>query len=47
MSSTIVTPDFGKQFKLVVDANDLGAGIVLKQDDQSVVHYFLTRFDEH
>ena len=47
----LVTPDFGKQFKLVVDASDLGAGAVLQQeDDQGIDHpicYFSANFNEH
>ena len=47
----LVTPDFGKQFKLVVDASNLGAGAVLQQeDDQGIDHpicYFLAKFNEH
>ena len=47
----LVTSDFGKQFKLVVDASDLGAGAVLQQeDDQGIDHpicYFSAKFNEH
>ena len=46
----LVIPDFGKQFKLVVDASDLGARAVLQQDDdQSIDHpvcNFSTKFNE-
>ena len=47
----LVAPDFGKQFKLAVDASDVGAGSVLQQeDDQGIdyqVCYYSTKFDEH
>jgi len=29
----LAAPDFGKQFKLAVDASDVGAGSVLQQED--------------
>jgi len=35
----LVAPDFGKQFKLAVEASDVGAGSVLQQeDDQAIDH---------
>ena len=35
----LVAPDFGKQFKLAVDASNVGAGAVLQQeDDQGIDH---------
>ena len=47
----LAAPDFGKQFKLVVDASDVGAGSVLHQEDsQGIDHpvcYFSAKFDEH
>ena len=46
----LAAPDFGKQFKLVVDASDVGAGSVLHQEDsQGIDHpvcYFSAKFDE-
>jgi len=44
-------PDFKKQFKLVIDASDLGAGSVLQQEDsEGIDHsvcYFSKKFDVH
>ena len=47
----LVAPDFTRQFKLFVDASDIGAGAVLKQEDEHgidhCVSYFSKKFDEH
>lgn len=47
----LVAPDFTRQFKLFVDASDIGAGAVLKQEDKRgidhCVSYFSKKFDEH
>ena len=44
-------PDFAKQFKLVVDASDLGVGAVLQQEDNQGIDYpicyFSAKFNEH
>ena len=44
-------PDSTKQFKLVIDASDLGAGAVLQQEDSDNIDhsvcYFSKKFDEH
>ena len=51
LSSPVLTePDFDKQFKLYVDASDVGAGAVLQQeDDQGINHsisYFPRKFKD-
>ena len=47
----LVAPDFKRQFKLFVDASDIGAGAVLKQEDEHgidhCISYFSKKFDEH
>ena len=51
LSSLVLTVlDFDKQFKLYVDASDVGAGAVLQQeDDQGIDHlisYFSKKFED-
>ena len=51
LSSPVLTaPNFDKQFKLYMDASDVGVGAVLQQeDDQGIDHsisYFSKNFDE-
>ena len=51
LSSPVLTvPDFDKQFKLYVDASDVGAGAVLQQEDnQGIDHsvsYFSRKFED-
>jgi len=43
----LVAPNFGKQFKLAVDASGVGAGSVLQQEDNHPVCYYSTKFDDH
>ena len=52
MSSPVLTaPDFQKQFKLLVDASDIGCGSVLMQEgDDQIDHpvcYFSKKFNKH
>ena len=48
-SPVLIEPDFDKQFKLYVDASNVGAGAVLQQeDDQGIDHlisYFSRKFE--
>ena len=50
-SALLSDPDFQKLFILMIDANSLGAGAVLMQNDsQEVEHsicYFSCKFDTH
>ena len=50
-SPVLAAPDFTKQFKLAVDACDIGAGAVLFQEDnESLDHpvsYFSKKFNSH
>ena len=34
----LTTPDFNKQFKLAVDASDVGVGVVMFQDEEGIKH---------
>ena len=46
----LLAPRFNKEFKLAVDASDVGAGSVLLQDDNSVdlpVCYYSKKFNKH
>lgn len=47
----LLAPDFNKNFKLAVDASDIGAGSVLIQEDNNGVDhpvcYFSKKFNEH
>ena len=47
----LVAPDFQKQFKIAVDASDIGCGAVLLQEDQSgidrPVSYFSRKLNKH
>ncbi|XP_068229690.1 uncharacterized protein [Palaemon carinicauda] len=47
----LISPDFQKGFKLMVDASDLGVGAVLLQDDsegiEHPVSYFSRKLNEH
>ena len=46
----LVAPDFKKQFKLVIDASDIGAGAVVIQELAGVDHpvcYFSRKFNKH
>ena len=46
----LLAPNFNKEFKLAVDANDIGAGgVLLQEDDSGVDHpvcYFSKRFSK-
>ena len=50
-ASALFDPNFDKQFKLPVDASDIGAGGVLLQEDENGVDhpvcYFLQKFNKH
>ena len=50
-SPVLCAPDFDKEFKLAVDASDVGAGAVLLQEgDNKIDHpvaYFCKRFNKH
>ena len=50
LSPVLTAPDFDKQFKLYVDASDVGAGAVLQQEnDQGIDHsinYFSRKFED-
>ena len=50
-SPVLITPDFQKQFKLSVDASDIGVGAVLSQDDESGIEhpiaYFSKKLNKH
>ena len=47
----LLAPNFNKEFKLAVDASDVGAGGVLLQEDDNVVDhpvcYFSKKFNIH
>ena len=47
----LLAPSFDKEFKLAVDASDVGAGSVLLQEDDNVVDhpvcYFSKKFNKH
>ena len=49
--AVLLAPNFNKEFKLVVDASDVGAGVVLLQEDDSGVDhpvcYFSKTFNKH
>ena len=49
--SVLIAPDFQKQFKLTIDASDVGCGGVLMQKgDDGIDHpisYFSKKFDKH
>ncbi len=50
-SPVLLAPNFGKDFKLAVDASDVGAGAVLMQEDDTgvdhPVSYFSRKFNKH
>ncbi|KAL5011240.1 hypothetical protein ScPMuIL_011677, partial [Solemya velum] len=50
-SPVLTAPDFNKQFKLFVDASDIGVGAVLMQEDSEQIDhpicYFSKKFDKH
>jgi len=33
----LVAPNFKRQFKLFVDTSDIGAGVVLKKEDEHII----------
>ena len=46
----LLAPSFDKEFKLAVDASDVGAGSVLLQDNNVVDHpvcYYSKKFNKH
>ena len=47
----LLAPNFNKEFKLAVDASDVGAGgVLLQEDDGGVDHpvcYFSKKFNKH
>ena len=47
----LLAPNFNKEFKLAVDASDVGAGgVLLQEDDNGVDHpvcYFSKKFNKH
>ena len=47
----LLAPNFAKEFKLAVDASDIGAGSVLMQEDgdgvDHPVSYFSKKFNKH
>ena len=47
----LLTPNFNKEFKLAVDASDVGAGgVLLQEDDNAVDHlvcYYSKKFNKH
>ena len=47
----LLAPNFNKEFKLAVDASDVGAGdVLLQEDDNGVDHpvcYFYKKFNKH
>ena len=50
-SSVLLAPSFNKEFKLAVEASDVGAGsVLLQEDDNGVDHpvcYFSKKFNKH
>ena len=47
----LLAPNFNKEFKLAVNASDVGAGgVMLQEDDNGVDHpacYFCKKFNKH
>ena len=47
----LLAPNFDKEFKLAIDASDVGAGgVLLQEDDNGVAHpvcYFSKKFNKH